>query len=275
MKRITFGVIVIMLILAIFQTSAFGAEKPQTVSVGIPVEEHPELFVGRSMPTHGDAGLAVFLIEFPDYKNEDPAMSLEYYNEIYFGKGNIDSGWGKGTVASFFEEESYGKLNVSGKVFGWYTAKHERSYYDNKKAELIIEAAEYYRAKGEDFSRFDCDGDGIIDALTYHFAGPASDNRDDPWYGGVNYGSGKDTGFGKIGDLKLTKIAQIESADDPQSNFIVRVICHELMHSLGMHDLYTEASMAEIAKDIMTDNHRLSPRFFAFDKIGLWTNKEC
>ena len=61
--------------------------KSQTVSVGIPVEEHPELFLPRSMPTHGTGKIAVFLIEFPDYKNENPVATADYYDRLYFNGG--------------------------------------------------------------------------------------------------------------------------------------------------------------------------------------------
>lgn len=224
----------------------------QTIDVGIPVEEHPELFITRSIPTHGDAGIAVFLIEFPDYKNEDPAATREYYDDLYFGDG-IEVFWDGVvtdiTVSEFFQQQSYGKLNMRGQVFDWYTAKHERSYYNNRKAELVMEAAEYYIAKGVDFSQFDGDDDGVIDGIVYHFAGQYSNVRSDSWYHGLEY-SGGTSGYGKIDGLKFTTMVQVHQS------FGLSTICHELMHALGMPDLYGEVySSMDPTHDLMTDSH--------------------
>ena len=124
------------LILAPYLTLPAGAAEPLEVAVGIPVEEHPELFSPRSMPTHGEGKIAVFLIDFPDHRNENPEATVEYYDNMYFN-GGVETFWGYKTVAEVYREHSYGKLNLSGKVFDWYTAKHERSYYDDTKTELV------------------------------------------------------------------------------------------------------------------------------------------
>ena len=207
----------------------------QTVEVGIPVEEHPELFLTRSMPTHGEGKIAVFLIEFPDYPNENPVATQEYYEKLYFS-GGLETKWGETTVADFFKEQSYGKLQLSGQVFDWYTAKHERSYYDNRKGELVMEAAEYYRAQGVDFSQFDGDGDGTIDSIVFHFTGETSAQLAGPWWHGVRYSHYR--GFGEIENLKFTTIVQVYENADKWTDTMISTICHELMHNLGMPDLY-------------------------------------
>ena len=71
MKRILCSIALVLFIVALCPMLAAHAEA-QTVEVGIPVEENPELFLPRSMPTHGEGKIAVFLIDFPDYRNENP-----------------------------------------------------------------------------------------------------------------------------------------------------------------------------------------------------------
>ncbi len=239
-----FAVILLIIILTFGMVTAYA--EGQTVEVGIPVEENPELFATRSMPTHGEGKIAVFLIDFPDYRNENPLATVEYYGGLYFSGGisNANVEWDGVTVAGFYEEESYGKLRLSGKVFDWYTAKHERSYYDDRKAELVIEAAEHYIGQGADFSQFDGDGDGVIDAITYHFAGEITEERNTPWYPGrcMHYG-------GKIGNLQFTTMVQLyERAGDGE---LIATICHELMHTLGMTDLYSERAEVLGVTDLM------------------------
>ena len=252
MKKILLAVIAVMLIITSCPIMSVFAEN-QTFEVGTPVEEHPELFLPRSLPTHGDGKIAVFLIEFPDFKNDKPFATAEYYDKVYFSGGSFEGVWADTTVTKFYREQSYGKLNLSGRVFDWYTAKHERSYYDDRKAELVIEAAEHYRSQGVDFSQFDGNGDGIIDAVTYHFAGEYSRNQNDPWYSGVNYSSSG--GVGDIAGLKLTSIVQVYNGAEEKDNWVLGTICHELMHSLGMPDLYGSVSFTlQGANDLMSNN---------------------
>ena len=52
MKRILCSIALVLFIVALCPMLAAHAEA-QTVEVGIPVKENPELFLPRSMPTHG------------------------------------------------------------------------------------------------------------------------------------------------------------------------------------------------------------------------------
>lgn len=252
-KRLLCRFLVFLLLLGVYSvTRAAAAEEIsplQTVEVGIPVEEHPELFLTRSMPTQGEARLAVFLIDFPDYPNDNSLATQAYYDGIYFS-GGVQTQWTGyvDTVADYYRKQSFGKLNISGQVFDWYTAKHERAYYDYRKDELVAEAAEYYRSQGVDFSQFDGNADGILDGVIYHFAGQYSTDAASPWYPGVNYDVS-----GQVGDLRFTRVIQIcEDARADETNLIVTA-CHELMHSLGMPDLYSDIFVVQrLIDDLMS-----------------------
>lgn len=250
-KGFFFGVVTVFMLLAVCLNVPVHAEA-KNVEVGIPVEEHPELFLTRSMPTRGEGKIAVFLIDFPDCRNDNTAATVAYYEDLYFN-GGVENKWDTISVAEFYRQESYGKLNLSGCVFDWYTAQHERSYYDERKAELIEEAAEYYRARGVDFSDFDGDGDGVMDAVVYHFAGESMDERNSPWYSGLCIAEG-----GTVGDMKFTTMVQIrEGASLHVATDMVGVACHELMHTLGMPDLYSELRLMLIpTNDLMGENER-------------------
>jgi len=256
LKKTICCLVVFVLLLLLYPAMPTQAEESavQTVEVGIPVEEHPELFGTCSMPTHGEGKIAVFLIEFPDCPNDNPAATQEYYDKLYFS-GGLDTVWGDTTVSQFYKEQSYGKLNLSGQVFDWYTAKHERSYYDHRKAELIMEAAAYYQDQGVDFSQFDGDGDGVIDSIVYHFTGEnLTGDRNDPWYGGLEYGAGSD-GWGQIGNVRFTTMVQVSEGARTSRCEIIKIICHELMHTLGMPDLYGEVYNPLIpTTDLMVGN---------------------
>ncbi|MBQ8276752.1 MAG: immune inhibitor A [Clostridia bacterium] len=263
----------ILVLLAAVLTVSISA---QELDVGIPVEEYPELFLERTMPTHGEGKIAVFLIQFPDYKNDKPDATAEYYNQLYFSAEPLDANtagnpW-YGSVATFYRDQSMGKLNLSGRVFDWYTAKHERSYYDSmtKKVELVMEAVAYYEAKGVDFAQFDGDGNGELDAVLYHFAGPADDEGDEPWYDGIEYSTRVgETANGK----KINSFVQLDNKiekDDQNSERLRRIICHELMHTLGMYDLYGSHVYLPTEDLMVSDTATVNPYY----KILLgWTDK--
>ncbi|MBR7142184.1 MAG: Ig-like domain-containing protein [Clostridia bacterium] len=241
-----------LLILAVCPAMTIRAEAAgvQTVQVGTPlVEARPELFLPRSLPTRGEGKIAVFLIDFPDKRNANPHATREYYDGLYFS-GGADNHWGT-TVSAFFQQQSYGKLHLSGQVFDWYTAKHERSYYDDRKAELVLEAAEHYQSFGTDFSQFDGNDDGILDSVIFHFAGEYSLDKTDPWYTGSCYGHA--LGFGEVEGLRLKTFIQLNDTACAGTNYSLSAICHELVHALGMPDLYNDLYHSAISvMDLMS-----------------------
>ena len=93
-RKILMSVAMLILVLLLIPVpEAYAAER--TVEIGIPVEEHPELFLPRSMPTRGEGKIAVFLIDFPDYKNDNPELTAEYYETLYFyGDDGQTDYWG-------------------------------------------------------------------------------------------------------------------------------------------------------------------------------------
>ncbi len=266
---------IIVIIMAVAFSTSLSAEE---IDVGIPVEEHPELFIGRTMPTHGEGKIAVFLIQFPDYKNDNPDATAEYYNKLYFSKELFDSATKYlplySSVATFYKEQSYGKLNLSGQVFDWYTAKHERSYYDSyeNKKELVMEAIAYYEAQGVDFSKFDGDKNKELDAVIFHFAGPVDTEMDEPWYGGVEYSS--HIGKTKTGQ-EVNSFIQIDNSVNKAAGnaiFLRRTIFHELLHALGMDDLYGRAWFGLTpVDDLVSDNSDIINPYYKM-LLG-WTEK--
>ena len=268
MKRLVIMITCLIGFLTVMVVLPTSAEATNTssiteVAVGSPIEEHPELFLARSMPTRGEGKIAVFLIDFPDYKG---LTSVEHYENVYFGNEA-----GQVSVSSFYADQSHGKLSLDGEVFGWYTAKHNRSHYDNKKTELVMEAAEFYRGQGIDFSDFDGDSDGVIDALTFHFAGEVDDSQSNAWYEGVTYSSSGE--FGQIGNTKLTKFVQMAEA------VTTFTICHEFGHTLGLPDLYIDkAQYIDPLTDLMSHNLLTINPYFRLllgweDKVSIVTSE--
>ena len=133
----------------------------------------PEWWHG-GMPTEGDVKALVFMVEFADMKNTNTQVTVEYMQETFFGAQNKEAVmYPHESLTAFYQRSSYDKLNISGDVYGWYTLSENRSAYENDwegREKLIKELLDAYDEQ-IDFSDYDADGDGNIDAIYIHYAG--------------------------------------------------------------------------------------------------------
>ncbi len=113
----------------------------------------------------GDNRLLVIIVDFAD----SPHGSNQTREEIiagFNGPGTPGSFSPHDSVKGFYERSSYGKLNLTADVYGWYRAAHERQYYEqiygHGRQELVKECMNAF--DGEvDYSQYDNDNDGDID----------------------------------------------------------------------------------------------------------------
>ena len=115
------------------------------------------------------------IVDFPDEPGTIPASSvndfcnLEGYNE----NGN------DGSVRDYYYDVSTGVLTYTSFVAAdYYTAVHEKSYYDHNIDDggamaraLIYEALTALDSGGFDFSQYDVNDDGFVDAVNCLYAG--------------------------------------------------------------------------------------------------------
>ncbi|MFZ4791808.1 MAG: M6 family metalloprotease domain-containing protein, partial [Candidatus Competibacteraceae bacterium] len=179
-------------------------------------------------------------MDFPDQPHT-AAQTTDDVQLKMFGTGSLDDAPYE-SLRSFYQRSSYGQLNISGNVLGWYRAANPRSYYKNLGyppggiTALVKEALNYYDAQGHDFTQYDNDGDGVIDAFFIKWTGP-----DNGWMGfWWAYQSRIDDSSYTIDGKRLGKFvwswyynpAWGDVAYEPQ------VDIHETGHLLGLPDLY-------------------------------------
>lgn len=138
----------------------------------------------------------------------------------------------KGSVRDYYLDISNGQVELSNEAFGWYRAKKPKSYYEGLTgytgaAELLDEVVDFYDPK-VDFSRFDNDKDGVVDALNIIYTGKA-----ETW----NQGLWSHAGWlGKVADG--VRLNRYEMSDLP-GTFDLFTFVHETGHMLfGWPDLY-------------------------------------
>jgi len=138
---------------------------------GATAEQSQTMPYGGLMPSTGEVKALVFLVDFPDWRQTDGTTAEEREEQLFFGYGQ--------TFAGFYNNSSYGKLKLDGDVYGYYTTQNNREYYNNPNAEsigrqeLINELLEYYDDE-IDYSDYDADKDGYIDALYIEYVGDDS-----------------------------------------------------------------------------------------------------
>ncbi len=149
--------------------------RPRTTS-RVPVRPERKL-------TTGTVFIAVLLIEFK-LSSHSSIHSPAYYQDLLFNHSNPKS------MASYYWETSYGKLNLTGEILGkrWYRSSFNASYWgddkgtvfpnvDNKNDKIYNLVAEAVQLADPDvnFTRFDTDKNSVVDHLVVIHAGNAQE----------------------------------------------------------------------------------------------------
>ena len=148
-----------------------------------------------------------------------------------------------GSVWQFYNEDSYGSLDVSSVVVGPFVANFKSSYYKEGKddgtqtsRELVREAIHRASESGVNFSELDGDGDGYVDCVQVIFAGHGmSSGAED----GLIWPHQAALVSAIIRDGKKAKkyiITPELGSDDKIAP--IGTICHEFGHILGAPDFY-------------------------------------
>ncbi|GEM_PF-1716140 len=224
-------------------------DERDVLALGVPQPKEAALF-----PSLGTVKTFALLIEYSDYEHWFPKSEFE---TNLFADGSGTSGYDYypayyRTLKYYYDQASYGLLNVDGDVFGWYECIHPRTYYhpnDNssnpwdgeRRSEMIREALLDADANGADFSDYDNDGDGDVDYFLVVYTGPVGAWSSFWWgYYGVSVGSD----FVLDGVTFPTYSFQWEqyygftgSPPNP-ADWDPKVTIHETGHSLGLPDYY-------------------------------------
>lgn len=184
------------------------------------------------LPSQDESNLVIFYVDFPDCKYTY-APSAEEISEIAFGaEDTSDKNYPFDSMSAFYGRSSKGAMALKGKVFR-YTAKESVSAYGTDKAKLAMECYNAFN-DSEDFTMYDGDKDGYIDATLFSVPTAAGDT--DWWPCAGPLGRDEFTVDGmKVGHI-ITGNAQIEASDD-YYNFNSSYL-HEMGHCMGLPDYY-------------------------------------
>ena len=217
----------------------------------------------KYFPHSGSPKALVILVEFSDtpFQSGEKAKNVfEHFlkgnvkdalpdgYEAYTGSYNNKNLRNKGSVSDYFYDMSKGTYTPQFDVVGPYKLKHSSLYYgqgDKDNTYALVSEACKAADKDVDFSRYDADGDGMVDLVYIIYAGyPASmsGNPNDIW---PKSGPG-DGGFGTYDGKKVCRYgvhAELNFGRElnQKNGFLlsgIGLFCHEFSHTLGLPDLY-------------------------------------
>lgn len=188
-----------------------------------------------SLPSHGDARMAVFHVDFPDCSFETDVTDEQIKN-VLFGeeRKKYNTNYPNESISAFYKRASKGVMALDGEVYS-YTARHNKSFYENDvyKTKIIDDVISGMDSK-VDFSSFDGDGDRVVDAVLILVPNSAGNDNWRP-------AAGVYTGLYKIVDnVKIGHVivGNEELYDDISYSGFTSTYTHESTHCMGIPDYY-------------------------------------
>jgi len=191
-----------------------------------------------SSPSKGSVNFLVIPVELKGYPMSEETRTR--IQKAYFGT-QAETGWH--SVSSFYEEESNGRLNITGTVSPIYESSYGAAITESQTTELASTATNWYKTNygTNNGKEFDADSDGFIDGVILIYSAPnySNDNNNDNdnlWAYCFWTNNAKDT---TSPTAKTFFWASYDFMDEsPYATVDAHTYIHEAGHVLGLEDYY-------------------------------------
>ncbi len=210
------------------------------------VEARARKMPQRVFPASGTRRIPILVIGYSD-ASLSAVSSQSFYNTLFNGSLLAPL-----SMKKYFADMSGNALELVIDVHMVGAAANPAAYYgqnsgdfDAKPATLVGEAVDKAEANGVDWSLYDNDNDGAVDVIMVIHAGPGEefsgiDNHiwSHAWSlsGGKNQGDG--TGSRTYDGKTINNYTIQPEYNELPGDSTIGVFCHELLHKLGLPDLY-------------------------------------
>ena len=191
-------------------------------------------------PSTGNRKLLVIPIEFKDkacstllYGCEGTRAQIQ---NAFFG---ADSKNTFKSVTSYFNQSSFGKLHLKGKVSDWYKSQYtieDMKTQSNSVDTIVKEACDWYKRNNQDFKSFDTDKDGFLDGVVFIYG--ANFERDTPLW--AYKASTKLNSNKEDPRLKSYVWASYNFMSTNTFSVDAHTYIHEVGHLFGLQDYYSD-----------------------------------
>ena len=201
-----------------------SAGKPSFLLARTPVTQNKSHYAAPK----GKIYSLTLLVDFSDQKAPVSVADVEeWLNKEGFNRDGCN-----GSVRDYYLDVSNGQLDLTNEVFGWYRAKHPKSWYESLPGytgsdSLMKEVFAYFDPM-VDYSRYDNDKDGTTEAINIVYAGP-----------GQTWGQGLWPHSGWSNERRDGVRLTHHQMTDMPGKFSIYVFVHESGHMIfGWPDLY-------------------------------------
>ncbi len=210
------------------------------------------------IPSMGDVNVLVFAVDFSDYPNDSYGISL---NDLEIAFNGESSDLDYESLKSFYQKSSFNKLNLNADIYGYYTAEHPSSYYEDlydkywavdpitgewlydetesslSDSDIINEVLTYYDDQ-IDYSQYDSNDDGFIDGIYIIYTHPVSwSSGSDLWWSYQYYYAYNNETFDGMMAYYFSWIGS-EFFTHTNDDIDARALIHETGHMMGLEDYY-------------------------------------
>ena len=209
----------------------------------------------KLLPSIGEVNILVIPITYSDHVRYAQSFDKEQtYGEFFSPLNLSDQNVYRQSVRGFYQWNSYGKLNIVGDVMDPYEAPQPSSYYygtsdyyygatdeqmSKGSKELLEGALKQYAAQGIDLSKYDNDGDGILDGIILKSLRPYSTH-----YTFKGYTTEAD-GY-TVGPYIFMSMTIYGNTGEEAFERERHVAEHEIGHLLGLPDNYPKSSWSNV-----------------------------
>jgi immune inhibitor A len=220
----------------------FGPERRWEERPGQPMlrlEKPSRLVPGPQLQPTGNFNTLALLVHFTDNLS---STVPSFFDQLIFGSSGS-------SVRVYYQEVSYGTLTLVTVDLpssrGWYTAPQTYAYYVNgqygfgtypRNAQRLTEDVVYLADPYVDFSQYDNDNDGYVDALFVIHAGSGAEytgNPNDIWSH-----QWSTLHPPHVDGVYVTTYSMEPEYWSSPGDMTIGVYCHELGHVFGLPDLY-------------------------------------
>ena len=239
--------------LTLLKRVVLGGKGPDEIYEEVEVPD-PELIpppvkaVNPTLPSVGDTNILMFVVDFPDCVRSDHYTAEQILERTFGPENRKSSSFPLESISAFYERASYSRLHMHGDVF-LYNALEGIDSYVNPKGDYasydgtdkLLNEIMYAFDDQIDFSKYDTDGNKVIDTILLALPGSAGSENWWPCSGGY-YGK---MYFDSVRGGNLC-FGGWDLSDRSGFN---GTWAHELGHAMGLPDYYRYENYQNNAED--------------------------